>query len=109
MYELVHGDYGSVLRLRYDVQASDLDTALVVKSVGLVSRPRVGDTYRLDEVVEAAVRFDKAPYVIGVPALTLDVGGKTTMRRDGQGPHRAGRRPRSAGTGSEPVRSARRL
>ena len=127
MYELVHGDYGSVLRFRYDVQASDLDTnglgissgplflnggtirdaggndatlnfqdvdfhepgrykvdggidsALVVKSFGLVSRPRVGDTYRLDEVVEASVRFDKAPYVIGAPALTLDVGGK--MRR----------------------------
>ena len=132
MYELVHGDYGSVLRFHYDVQVSDLganglaissgplflnggtirdaggndatlnfqdvdfhepgrykvdggiDTALVVKSVGLVSRPRIGDTYRLDEVVEATVRFDKAPYVIGAPALTLDVGGKTRrMTYDG--------------------------
>ena len=125
MYEVAHDDYGSVLRFRYDVQASDLDTiglasspgflslagatirdaggndatlnfqgvdfpepdrytvdggidtGLVVKFFGLVSRPRIGDTYRQGEVVEAAVRFDKAPYVIGAPALTLDVGGKT--------------------------------
>ncbi len=63
-------------RGRYSVDGG-IDTGLVVKFFGLVSRPRIGDTYRQGEVVEAAVRFDKAPYVIGAPALTLDVGGKT--------------------------------
>lgn len=54
-----------------------VNVAPVATHMGFLTRPSVGDVYRLDEEIEAYVNFDKALDVVGTPGLAVDIGSQT--------------------------------
>ena len=51
--------------------------APAVTRMGFQGRPRAGDTYRVGDLLEIYVTFDKALNVIGTPGLAVNIGGQT--------------------------------
>ena len=75
-----------------------LDVSPVARSIVIgrgrfFAPPRAGEVYRLDDVIEAYVFFDKGLEVIGSPSLAIDIGGQTRqMTYDGHYPSGTGLR-----------------